>query len=166
MVWWGSRENTKSGNMRKTTKLIGLFVLQFILTVEKISSEDSNNCSLNVCVCKKGIIHVCWSKKNCKCKRENALRLMFLQQRNVFVFNSTDDRIICQFLNINLCVFLYQINRVIFRISGAGSWLSIWQFYCGHPTRPDHRCGPHSVLQLQQSKSCNWAPLLPLWKSN
>ena len=38
-----------------------------------------------------------------KCKRENALRLMFLQQRNVFVFNSTDDRIISQFLNINMC---------------------------------------------------------------
>ena len=83
MVWWGDQENTKSGNMRKTTRLIGLLVLQFTLTVELISSED-RNCSPNVCVCRKG--NSCsleW--KDCKCKRENALSLMYLQQRNVFV---------------------------------------------------------------------------------
>ena len=53
MVWWGNQENTKSGNMRKTTMVIGLFVLQFTLTFQKISSEDPN-CSPNVCVCRKG----------------------------------------------------------------------------------------------------------------
>ena len=83
MVWWGIQENTKSGTMRKTTKLIGLFVLQLFLTVEKISSED-RNCSPNVCVCRKG--NSCLlEEKDCKCKRENALSLMCLQQRNVFV---------------------------------------------------------------------------------
>ena len=83
MVWWGNQENTKNGTMRKTTKLIGLFVLQLFLTVEKISSED-RNCSPNVCVCRKG--NSCsLEEKDCKCKRENALSLMCLQQRNVFV---------------------------------------------------------------------------------